>query len=165
MSWVDRLKDLIKREIPEQKAARDANNAAEVEAYNQRLIEENMRKTAIRGEATKLEIALMGDETRVTMTKRGSDLPQSGSGALIDRLGATVSGNLDKSHEDIILGRVTDPVRREELKRVGLQSAESYWLDLLAQPTISMTAARLGNQRLREIRHQLNPPDRKTTKP
>lgn len=158
MSWSDRIKNFMTGESPEQKMARQAREKAEQEAYEQSLIEANIREAAIRTEETKLEIALLGDKTKVDMAKNGADLSTSATAALIDRMGASMATKLDASRDAIILRRVEDPVKKAELQRIGLQSAEVYWARLLKETTISFTAARLGNQRLREIRDQLNPP-------
>lgn len=158
MSWKDRMRSLITGETPEQRAIREASEAAELEAYSQSLIEANMREAAVRSEQAKLNMATHGDQTKVDIAKMGLDQSKSLTSKMIDRMEPEMSAHLDRTTEDIILARITDPARRKELKKIGLQSAEGYWAELLQQPTISMTAARIGNQRLREIRYQLNPP-------
>jgi len=157
MSWKEKIGGFLGVETPEQRSQRQAREASELEAYAEELTRQNIQDAAIRYEEARLEMALHGDEVKARIIRRGSRSADRTIG-FIDRAGARMSESLGESIGRIFLDRIDEPVKKEELRRLSLQSAEGYWVDLLSQPPVSTVAARVGNQRLREIRALLNPP-------
>lgn len=147
MSWKDKVRDFLRGETSEKQAAREA----ELAAHRDRLTRKGIMDSAITAEQTKLKMEQDAElHHRPDRSKALSDV--------LGRIREESGKGLDTFTEDIYLRGVSDPAKKEELKRLRLQTAEGYWVNTLSQPKVSTGVARFGNQRLKEIRTQLNPP-------
>lgn len=153
MSLKDRMRDWLNRESPADRAQIEAQQAAQLEAYREALERQSIIDAARTSEEAKLTMEMDTDASRVQNPLRDPALNN-----LFDRMNRESGQRIDEFNQRLLLKGVKDPLRREELIRLGLQTAENYWVNLLEQPTIPLSAIRLGNQRLSEIRAQLNPP-------